>query len=65
MRWSGWLWVGSAWQRVCAADDIGTCARRLGVVGKHRGIGTRYQALTGGAAPTFTPKTRAAMLPPG
>jgi hypothetical protein len=52
--WVGWVGgEDGAWERVCEAEDLSTCVRRLGAVGRERDIPTRAQVMTGGAAPTF------------
>jgi hypothetical protein len=58
MTWHGWLWVGDCWERACSAPTIGAAARELGRIGEQRGIPVWHQVLTGGAPPSFRPKTR-------
>jgi hypothetical protein len=60
MTWIGWLWIGDRWERVCIASTLGECSRQLGKIGAERGIPCRFQVLTGGGLPTFTPVGRSA-----
>jgi hypothetical protein len=55
MRWVGWLWSDSVWEKVCVAEDLGQCSHRLGQIARQRGILDRHTGLTGGAAPTWCP----------
>ncbi len=55
--WHGWLWIASAqrWRKVCQGDSLSQCSRRLSREGDRWGVPDRWQVMTGGAAPTFTP----------
>jgi hypothetical protein len=58
-RWTGWLWVrqgrGGRWERVCQANDIGTCSRRLSEIGRRRGVPDKLACMTRGGAPAEPP----------
>jgi hypothetical protein len=59
MNWYGWLWSRGRWERVCSAPTLGACASQLGRIGGRRGIPARWQVMTGGGPPTFTPRNAA------
>jgi hypothetical protein len=56
--WHGWLWDTrrQRWERVCSAPTLGACASQLGRIGGRRGIPARWQVMTGGGPPTWTPR---------
>jgi hypothetical protein len=55
MTWYGFIWTGTAWERVCTGDDLGECHRRLNRIADDRGVKDSFCVMTGGGAPTFVP----------
>ena len=55
--WYGWFFDTGrqCWQRVCEADDLGACSRRLGEIAQERRVKDRYAVMTGGSEPPFRP----------
>lgn len=60
MTWFGWLWnrQRQRWQRVCQAEDMPACSRRLGEILRQRGRKEKYATMTGGGVPSFRPAGR-------
>jgi hypothetical protein len=63
--WYGWIFDTGrqCWQRVCEADDLGACSRRLGEIAQERRVKDRYAVMTGGSEPPFRPVRRRSPLP--
>lgn len=55
MNWHGWLFLDGFWQRVCEADTLNACAKKLGWIGDERGVPVKCQAMTSGAVPGWEP----------
>jgi hypothetical protein len=60
MTWHGWIWDTrrQRWDKVCEAEGLGTCSRRLGEIVKLRGTKDKHATMTGGREPTFRPAGR-------
>jgi hypothetical protein len=58
IRWSGWIWSGGAWKKVCERGDRSRCAKELAKHARAAGIKdpTRL-ALSVGNVPPWTPPT--------
>jgi hypothetical protein len=58
IRWSGWIWSGSAWKKVCERGDRSRCAKELAKCARGAGIKDPTQrALSVGNVPAWTPPT--------
>lgn len=60
MTWHGWIWDTrrQRWERVCEAEGLSACSRRLGEIVRIRGTKEKYATMTGGGVPTFGPAAK-------
>jgi hypothetical protein len=60
VNWVGWIFDTrrQRWDRVCQADSVPECSKRLNEILDARGVRDRYATLTGGREPSFRPRGR-------
>jgi len=58
MKWIGWIFDTrrQTWARVCEAEGMSACSKRLGEIVRARGTKDKYATMTGGAMPSFRPR---------
>jgi hypothetical protein len=57
-EWTGWVWSGKKWVRVCVGDGLGPTSALLTREADARGIPDGKTCLTRGGAPSWTPNQR-------
>jgi hypothetical protein len=57
MTWYGWIFDTrrQIWTRVCQAEDLAACSRRLEEIAREHRVKDRYAVMTGGSEPPFRP----------
>jgi hypothetical protein len=56
VNWYGWIWQHNQWQRVTGPyATLSECSRALERIGEARGVPGKFQVVTAGGAPRFTP----------